>query len=78
MTFGTMYLTFFIMGIITTISERKHIHARKRWRLFTNLFTFPLFMLTYVPITVAALFRKVEWVPTKHDIAVTFDDVVAS
>lgn len=78
MTFGMMYLTFFIMGIITTISERKHIHARKRWRLFTNLFTFPLFMLTYVPITVAALFRKVEWVPTKHDIAVTFDDVVAS
>ncbi len=77
MTIGTMYLSFFLIGLITTISERKHIHARSRWRVITNLFTFPFFMLTYVPITVAALFMKVEWVPTKHDIAVTFDDVIA-
>ena len=32
--------------------------------IFTNLFTFPLFMFTYVPLTVAALFLKVDWVPT--------------
>ncbi|MDO4536963.1 MAG: glycosyltransferase family 2 protein [Coriobacteriales bacterium] len=76
MTFGSMYAVFFVVGLITTISERKHIYARKRWRLFTNLFTFPFFMLTYIPITVVALFKKVEWVPTKHDIAVNFDDVV--
>ena len=77
MTFGSIYVTFFITGVITTISERKHIHTRKRWRIFTNLFTFPVFMLSYIPITVVALFKKVEWVPTKHDIAVNFDDVVA-
>ena len=27
-------------------------------------------------MNVVALFKKVEWVPTKHDIAVNFDDVV--
>ena len=66
-----------ILAVITTISERDHIHAKKKWRIFTNLFTFPIFMISYVPITVAALFKKVEWVPTKHDIAVNFDDVMA-
>ena len=30
------------------------------------LFAFPLFMLTYLPITVAALFQKVEWKPIRH------------
>ncbi|MGI6755590.1 MAG: glycosyltransferase family 2 protein [Atopobiaceae bacterium] len=77
MTFGSMYLVFFILAIITTISERKHIHCRKKWRIVTNLFTFPIFMLSYIPITVVALFKKVEWVPTKHDIAVNFDDVMS-
>ena len=77
MTFGSMYIVFFILAIITTISERKHIHARKKWRIFANLFTFPIFMMTYIPITVVALFKKVEWVPTKHDIAVNFEDVMS-
>ena len=76
MTFASMYVVFFILAIITTVSERKKIHAKKKWRVVANLFTFPLFMMTYIPITVAALFKKVEWVPTKHDIAVNVDDVV--
>jgi hypothetical protein len=33
-------------------------------------------MMTYIPITVAALFKKVEWVPTKHEFAMTVDEVV--
>ena len=78
MTFVSMYVVFFLLAIITTVSERAHIHARKRWRIVTNLFTFPLFMMTYIPITVAALFKKVEWVPTKHDIVVDVDDVVGN
>jgi cellulose synthase/poly-beta-1,6-N-acetylglucosamine synthase-like glycosyltransferase len=75
-TFVGMYITFFILAIITTLSERKHIHTNKRWRLVTNVFTFPIFMMSYLPMNVVALFKKVEWVPTKHDIAVNFDDVV--
>lgn len=76
-TFLSMYITFFVLGVITTISERKHIHSHKKWRVIANMFTFPLFMMTYIPITVAALFKKVEWVPTKHDIAVNFDQVMS-
>lgn len=70
--------SFFILALITTISEHKHLHAKKKWRIVTNIFTFPIFMMSYIPITVAALFKKVEWVPTKHDIAVNFEEVVAS
>lgn len=77
MTFLSMYFAFFILALITTISERSHIHAKKKSRVFTNLFTFPVFMMTYIPITVAALFKKVEWVPTKHDISVNFDQVMS-
>lgn len=76
MTIAMLYFTFFLMGLLTTITERSHIHATKKWRVITNIFTFPIFMLSYVPIAVVALFKKVEWVPTKHDIAVDFKDVV--
>ena len=77
MTFGSMYVTFFILAIITTISERDHIRVRKgrRWRIISNLFTFPLFMMTYIPINVAALFMKVEWVPTKHTVSMSMEDM---
>lgn len=80
MTFGSMYVTFFILAVITTISERKHINCRKerRWRIITNLFTFPLFMMTYIPICIAALFKKVEWVPTKHTVSISMDQINAA
>lgn len=71
-----MYGTFFVMGLSTAITEWKHIHCPQKWRIFTNLFTFPLFMFTYVPLTVAALFLKVDWVPTPHDVSVTLDEVL--
>lgn len=71
-----MYGTFFVMGLSTTITEWKHIHCPQKWRIFTNLFTFPLFMFTYAPLTVAALFLKVDWVPTPHDVSVTLDEVL--
>ena len=75
MTFASMYVVFFILAVITTISEREHIHAKKKWRIFTNLFTFPIFMMTYIPINVAALFMKVEWVPTKHTVSMSMEDM---
>ena len=78
MTFGSMYVVFFILAVITTISERSHIHSQSKVRIFTNLFTFPIFMMTYVPMAVVALFKKVEWVPTKHDIAVNVEDVLSA
>lgn len=75
-TLGYMYLTFFMMGLTTTITEIKRIHCPQKWRIVTNLFTFPLFMFTYIPLAVAALFLKVDWVPTPHDVSVTLDQVL--
>ena len=76
MTFAMMYQTFFILALLTTIFEYKHIHCAQKWRLVTNLFTFPIFMFSYIPITVAALFLKVDWVPTQHAVSVTLDEVM--
>ena len=76
MTLVSMYMTFFVAGLFTTVFERKHIHCASKLRVFTNLFTFPLFMFTYIPITVAALFLKVDWVPTPHGVSVTLEQVM--
>ena len=76
--FASIYFMFFFLALITEITERHHIHCRKRWRLIANLFTFPIFEFTYVPLCVIALFKKVEWVPTKHDLAYTVDDVMGN
>ena len=76
LTLASLYGTFFVMGLLTTLTERRHIHCPQRWRIVANLFTFPLFMFTYVPLTVAALFLKVDWVPTPHDVSVTLDQVL--
>ena len=75
-TLVSSYGMFFLMGLITTMSSAS-TSMRASWRIVTNLFTFPIFMLSYIPINVVALFKKVEWVPTKHDIAVNFDEVVS-
>ena len=75
-TLGYMYLTFFVIALMTTIVERSHIHCPQKWRIVTNVFTFPIFMFTYIPLAVAALFLKVDWVPTPHDVSVTLDEVL--
>lgn len=59
------YLGMFLYGLLTVLSEWKSIHATAGQKL-GYLITFPLFMLTYVPISVVALFQKVEWKPIRH------------
>lgn len=58
-------LTVFILGLITTISEWKQIRCSV-WRKILAAVTFPLFMLTYLPVTVSALICKPEWKPITH------------
>lgn len=73
-TIFNFYGLFFILGLITTITEWNQIHSTTGKKI-KNLFTFPLFMLTYVPIAVIALFKKVEWKPIEHKISRTLDEV---
>ncbi len=72
--FQGIYLTMFLIGGITVICEWKSIYC-SNWKKILYWFTFPLFMATYIPISVAALFRRVEWKPIRHTHAVTLDEI---
>ena len=63
------YLMFmFMFGVLTTFVEwDSSIPPRARKLLY--MFTFPLFMLTYVPIALVALVRKCQWKPIRHSIS---------
>jgi len=68
------YLTVFVMGVITTVTEWKKIDCPTGKKIF-YLFTFPLFMLTYIPIAIAALFKKVKWDPIQHSVTKNIADI---
>ena len=55
----------FIFGAFTMAAEWKQIRGAA-WKKILYVFTFPLFMLTYIPISLAALVGKVEWKPIRH------------
>ena len=55
------------IGAVTTATEWKNIRATTAQKL-RAVFTFPLFMFTYIPVSFAALFMKVEWKPIHHTV----------
>ncbi len=71
-TYGVM----FAVGLVTLISEWKRIHTSTAKKI-GYLFTFPIFMYTYIPISVIALFKPVKWEQIHHTRAKSLDDVVS-
>lgn len=63
--FTGFYVIFFLYGLLTVISEWRHINSKPKQKI-GYVFTFPIFMFTYIPISIAALFQKVEWKPIHH------------
>ena len=63
-----------VVGLITTLTEWDNIHTTTGKKIL-YVFTFPLFMLTYIPIAIAAIFRRVEWAPIEHTVTTTIDNV---
>ncbi|MBR3150738.1 MAG: glycosyltransferase family 2 protein [Erysipelotrichaceae bacterium] len=59
------YLTLFLCGLITTVSEWRKICA-PAYKKILYLFSFPVFMMMYLPISVLALFTAVRWDPIPH------------
>jgi cellulose synthase/poly-beta-1,6-N-acetylglucosamine synthase-like glycosyltransferase len=60
-----IYVLFFAVGLCATVTEWDRIRVgagRKIW----GLFTFPLFMYTYIPIAVGSLFGRAQWKPIEH------------
>lgn len=72
--FASYYILMFTMGVITVITEWKKILAPTHKKIL-YLFTFPLFMFTYIPISIIALFKKVEWKPIKHNVCKTVEEL---
>jgi len=68
--FMTLYVLLFTIGGITVVTEWKMIHCRSFFKV-AYLFTFPLFMLTYIPIAIVAIFKRVEWKPIRHNSVTT-------
>ncbi|MDY3617570.1 glycosyltransferase family 2 protein [Agathobaculum sp.] len=58
-------LMLFLYGACTMLAEWRKIDGSAAKKVLYT-FTFPLFMLTYVPISLAALMQKVEWKPIRH------------
>lgn len=68
------YVFLYIIGLITTITEWKSINCSSLKKILYT-FTFPLFMFTYVPIAIVAIFKKVEWTPIEHTINISDTDL---
>lgn len=66
-TLCNIYLVLFAIGVITTITEWKSIRTSTTKKALYTL-TFPLYMFTYIPISLASLFCKTEWKPIKHSV----------
>ena len=70
----SFYILMFMMGLITLITEWNKILANNKKKVL-YLFTFPLFMATYIPISLVALVKKVEWKPITHCISKSVEDI---
>jgi len=60
-----MYGLLLAIGAITTLTEWKKIQTSPV-RKILYVFTFPLFMFTYIPISFASLFFRTSWKPITH------------
>ena len=68
-TLRNMYLMLFILGAVTTVTEWNHIRT-KAYRKILFTFTFPVFMFTYLPISITSLFVNTGWKPIRHTVNV--------
>lgn len=64
-----------LVALLVTVTKWPMIHA-PWYRKLAYLFTFPIFMLSYVPLSVCALFGKAQWQPIRHTACVSLSEVV--
>ncbi|MFR1754582.1 MAG: glycosyltransferase family 2 protein [Oscillospiraceae bacterium] len=65
----SVYLSLLAVALLTTVTQWRKIHATTRQKIGYS-FTFPFFMMTFFPIAVTAVFRKFQWQPIAHTVAV--------
>lgn len=69
------YLLLWFVGGVTTLTQWRRIRTTALKKILYT-FTFPLFMMTYIPISLLALFCRVEWKPIEHRRAVSLSELV--
>ncbi|MDN6208858.1 glycosyltransferase family 2 protein [Bifidobacterium crudilactis] len=58
-------LTMMGLAALTIVAERNRIGASNK-ELFAYCLSFPIYMLSYIPISFMAIFSKPEWKPIQH------------
>ena len=75
-TFLSLYLTVFVLGVITTITEWDNIYCSATKKVWYAI-TFPVFMFTYIPIVIVSLFHNPAWQPIHHSRSVDLKQICA-
>lgn len=68
------YILVLMLGAMTLITEWKKINCCA-WKKILYLFMFPVFVVSFLPATVVALFGNVEWKPIKHTAAIKISEM---
>ncbi len=72
--FAILYLGFFVYGSLAVIKDWKRIKVSSKNKIISML-VYPLFMIALIPIPFITLFKKVEWVPIKHQSTKKIEDL---
>lgn len=67
-------LFMFMLGAITMFVEWDKVHGSTMMKI-KSMFTFPLFMLTYIPIAIVALFKRPQWKPITHSVSLSIEEI---
>ena len=63
---GTGVLILMLLAALTCFAERDKIDATNK-ELFAFVLSFPVYMLSYIPISFVAIFSKPQWKPIAHE-----------
>ena len=69
-----MYLAMLPVGLLTILTERRYIRCSGK-KLAVAAALFPIFMMSYIPIALSALFRPFRWQPIEHTVAVAIGEL---
>lgn len=70
------YLVLFMLGLLTVLTEHRRIPC-SIWRQLRYTFTFPLFIYSFIPAMLLAVFGSAEWKPIRHTAAVSISEITA-
>ncbi len=68
------YGSLFLIGALTTALQWHTIYATAPRKVLA-MFAFPLFMMTYLPVAIAAMFKKFQWEPIAHTVAISAEQL---